>query len=30
VTGGRYQESSESVRIEPFTGQAEVRLDLRE
>ena len=29
VTGGRYQESSESVRIEPFTGQAEVRLDLR-
>jgi hypothetical protein len=30
VTGGRYQESTESVRIEPFTGQAEVRLELRE
>ncbi len=28
VTGGRYQESTESVRIEPFTGQAEVRLEL--
>jgi hypothetical protein len=30
VTGGRYQESTESVLIEPFTGQAEVRLELQD
>jgi hypothetical protein len=28
VTGGRYQASRESVRLEPFTGQAEVHLEL--